>query len=244
MVALGNLMCYISKENDHARDNNQSESISRRNVAHHLAGSYKEIGEHKANYRIMFGLPCPFQSSKHKIGYGGTFIQGNIINSVEDKNMIYSLVSLIERRSEVLKGKALLFVAFLCKNEKRCMLHFLWNARLLPIVYSLEEEMDSFVQQCLDVYVHVMVSIIPGLLDTITRDVQQKMGGRRHREISTHTNRAAPKTNLHLFPIILHLLGSSSFKNRVALNFVLYLISHLGEPLLKSCESSILIGVR
>ncbi|KAK4854988.1 hypothetical protein QYF36_002978 [Acer negundo] len=144
-----------------------------------------------------------------------TNIGRHLLPLVEDKNLIPSLVSLIEQGSEVLRGKALLFVAFLCKNGKRWMLHFLCNARLISTVDRLAKEKDSFVQQCLDAYVHVVVSIIPGLLDTITGDVQQMMGGRRHGHISALTNRTAPKTNVHLFPVILHLLGSSSFKNRV-----------------------------
>ena len=146
---------------------------------------------------------------------------------VEDKNLVPSLVSLIEQGSEVLRGKALVFVALLCKNGKRWLPLFLCNARLLPTVDRLAKEKDNYLQQCLDSFLHVAASIVPGLLDGITRDIQQIMGGRRHGQIAALTSRAAPKNNIHLFPVILHLLGSSSFKNRVVTHQVLQQLANL-----------------
>jgi len=43
---------------------------------------------------------------------------------VEDRNLVPSLLSLIEQGSEVLRGKALVFVALLCKNGKRWLPQF------------------------------------------------------------------------------------------------------------------------
>ena len=146
---------------------------------------------------------------------------------VEDKNLVPSLVSLIEQGSEVLRGKALVFVSLLCKNGKRWLPLFLCNARLLPTVDRLAKEKDNYLQQCLDSFLHVAASIVPGLLDGITRDIQQIMGGRRHGQIAALTSRAAPKNNIHLFPVILHLLGSSSFKNRVVTHQVLQQLANL-----------------
>ncbi|XWS14002.1 hypothetical protein CRYUN_Cryun36dG0086900 [Craigia yunnanensis] len=146
---------------------------------------------------------------------------------VEDKNLVPSLVSLIEQGSEVLRGKALVFVALLCKNGKRWLPLFFCNARLLPTVDRLAKEKDNYLQQCLDSFLHVVASIVPGLLDGITGDIQQMMGGRRHGQIAALTSRAAPKNNIHLFPVILHLLGSSSFKNRVVTYQVLQQLANL-----------------
>ncbi|XP_044484425.1 serine/threonine-protein kinase RUNKEL-like [Mangifera indica] len=151
----------------------------------------------------------------------------HLLSLLEDKNLVPSLVSLIEQGSEVLKGKTLLFVSLLCRNGKRWLLHFFCNARLLPSVDRLSKEKDSFLQQCLDSFVHVVTSIIPGLLDTITGDIQQMIGGRRHGQISSLTSRAAPKTSVHFFPVVLQLLGSSSFKNRVASPPVLRQLANL-----------------
>jgi len=146
---------------------------------------------------------------------------------VEDKNLVPSLVSLIEQGSEVLKGKALVFVALLCKNGRRWLPHFLCNARLLSTVDRLAKEKDNFVQQCLDAFVNVVASTIPGLVDTITGDIQQMMGGRRHGHISALSSRAAPKSNVHMFPVVLHLLGSSSFKRKVVSHQVLQQLANL-----------------
>ncbi|XVF28423.1 hypothetical protein REPUB_Repub15cG0028200 [Reevesia pubescens] len=146
---------------------------------------------------------------------------------VEDKNLVPTLVSLIEQGSEVLRGKALVFVALLCKNGKRWLPQFFCNARLLPTVDRLAKEKDNYLQQCLDSFLHVVASTVSGLLDGITGDIQQMMGGRRHGLISALTSRAAPKNNIHLFPVVLHLLGSLSFRNRVVTHQVLRQLANL-----------------
>lgn len=150
---------------------------------------------------------------------------------MEDKNIVPSLVSLIEQGSEVLKGKALVCVALLCKNSssknsRRWLPHFFCNARLLSVVDRLAKEKDHYVRQCLDAFVSVVASVIPSLLDTITGDIQQTMG-RRHGHLSPLNSRAAPKTNVHMLPVVLHLLRSSSFKHKVVSDQVLQQLANL-----------------
>ena len=143
----------------------------------------------------------------------------------EDKNLVPGLLSLIEQGSEVLKGKALVFVALLCKNGRRWLPQFFCNARFLSVVDRLAKEKDRFVQQCLDAFVNVVASTISGLLDVITGEIQQMMGGgRRH---GTLTSRAAPKSNIQLLPVVLHFLGSSSFKHKVVNIQVLQQLANL-----------------
>lgn len=151
----------------------------------------------------------------------------HLLPLVEDKNLVPSLVSLIEQGSEILRGKALVFVALLCKNGRRWLPHFFCNARLLSAVDRLAKEKDSYVQQCLDGFVHAVASTVPGLLETIIGDIQQIMSGRRPGQISALTSRAASKTNVHMFPVVLHLLGSSSFKHKVVSHQVLQQLANL-----------------
>lgn len=146
---------------------------------------------------------------------------------VEDKNIVSNLVSLIEQGSEVLKGKTLLFVALLCKHGKRCLSLFFCNARLLSAVDRLAKEKDKYVQHCLDAFVHAVVSTLPGLLETITGDIQQLMGGRRQGLIPGLNSRSSPKNSIHFFPVVLHLLGSSSFRNSAITPQVLLLVANL-----------------
>lgn len=146
---------------------------------------------------------------------------------MEDKHLVPGLVSLIEQGSEVLKGKALIFVALLSKNGRRWLPQFFCNARLLSVVDRLTKEKDHYVQQCLEAFLNVVASTVPSLLDIITGEVQQMMGGRRHGHISSLTSRSAPKTNIHLFPVVLHLLGSSSFKHKVVNHQVLRQLANL-----------------
>lgn len=150
-----------------------------------------------------------------------------LLQLAEDKNLIPSLLTLIEQGSEVLKGKALVFVALLCKGSRRWLPHFLCSPKLLSGVDRLVKEKDAFVRQCLNAFLHIVASTIPGLLDTITGDIQQMMAGRRHGHISSLTGRSAPKTNIHLFPVVLHLLGSSIFKHKVATQQVLQQLANL-----------------
>lgn len=145
----------------------------------------------------------------------------------EDRNLVPGLVSLIEQGSEILRGKTLLFVALLCKNGRRWLSHFFCNARLLSTVDRLSKEKDRYLQQCLDAFVHVVASTVPVFLDAITGDIQQMIGGRRQGQISAVNTRATLKANIHLFPVVPHLLGSSSFKNRVVTHQVLQQLANL-----------------
>lgn len=151
----------------------------------------------------------------------------HLLPLAEEKNLIPSLVSLIEQGSEVLRGKALFFVALLCKNSRRWLPQYFCNARLLSAAERLAKDKDSYVQQCVDAFVQIVASIVPGLLEAITGDVQQMMGGRRHGHIGALTGRGTSKPSFHLLPVILHLLASPLFKNRVVSHAVLQQIANL-----------------
>ncbi|XP_042022786.1 serine/threonine-protein kinase RUNKEL-like [Salvia splendens] len=146
---------------------------------------------------------------------------------MEDKNIVSNLMSLIEQGNEVLKGKALLFVALLCKHGKRCLPLFFCNARFLSAMDRLAKEKEKYMQHCLDAFVYAVVSTLPGLLETITVDIQQLMGGRRQGLIPGLSSRSSPKNSIHFFPVVLHLLGSSSFRNSVITPQVLLLVANL-----------------
>ncbi|KAJ1414266.1 Serine/threonine-protein kinase, active site [Sesbania bispinosa] len=150
-----------------------------------------------------------------------------LVPLAEDKNLIPSIWALVEQGTEVLKGKALVFVALLCKHGRRWLPHFFCSQKLLSVVDRLGKEKDAYVRQCLEAFVHIVASTIPGLLDIITADIQQMMGGRRHGHISALTSRSTPKTNIHLFPVVLHLLGSSTFKHKVVTLQVLRQLANL-----------------
>ncbi|KAF5182015.1 kinase domain [Thalictrum thalictroides] len=151
----------------------------------------------------------------------------HLLPLAEEKNLVPTLVSLIEQGSEVLRGKALVFVALLCKNSRRWLSHFFCNARLLSAAERLAKDKDSYVQQCVDAFVQVVASTVPGLLETITGDVQQMIGGKRHGHVGSLTARGTSKPSFHLFPVILHLLASFLFKNRVVSHHVLQQLANL-----------------
>uniref|UniRef100_A0A7N0UNZ4 Protein kinase domain-containing protein n=2 Tax=Kalanchoe fedtschenkoi TaxID=63787 RepID=A0A7N0UNZ4_KALFE len=152
---------------------------------------------------------------------------------VEDKNILPGLLSLIEQGSEVLRGKALVFISLLCKNGRRWLQQLFCNARLLSAVDRLTKEKDSYVQQCLEAFVHVVASTVPGLLEIIIGDIQQMISGRRH-GMSAGFARSTSKSNVQLFPVVLHLLRSSCFKHRVVTQEVLQQLTGI----IKLAESS------
>jgi serine/threonine-protein kinase ULK4 len=150
-----------------------------------------------------------------------------ILSLTEEKQLVPGLISLIEQGTDVLRGKTLLFVALLCKNSRRWLPHFFCNAKVLSAVDRLGKEKDGFIHQCTETFVQLVASLVPGILDTVSSDIQQVMGGKRHGPITALTGRAHPKSTIHLFPVILHLLGSVSFSNRVVTSHVLLQLANL-----------------
>jgi len=83
-----------------------------------------------------------------------TLLESDIVPSVRryllaivvDKNLFLNLLILIEQGSEVLKGKALIFVALLCMNGKRWLPLFFCNAKLFLTVDRLVKEKDDVVK--------------------------------------------------------------------------------------------------
>ncbi|ONK63439.1 uncharacterized protein A4U43_C07F15170 [Asparagus officinalis] len=154
-------------------------------------------------------------------------ISRHLVSLVEEKSLIPGILSLIEQGSEVLRGKALIFVALLCKNSRRWLPHFLCNAKLLSAVDRLVKEKDAFIQQCVEAFIQLVASTVPGILETVSGDILQMMGGKRRGAIAALTGRNNSKGTAQLFPVILHLLGSSSFKHRVVNSHVLLQLANL-----------------
>lgn len=150
-----------------------------------------------------------------------------ILSLTEEKQLVPGLISLIEQGTDVLRGKALLFVALLCKNSRRWLPHFFCNAKLLSAVDRLGKEKVGFIHQCMEAFVQLVASLVPGILDTVCSDIQQVMGGKRHGPVTALTGRSHPKSTIHLFPVILHLLGSVSFNHRVVTSHVLLQLANL-----------------
>ncbi|KAI3682323.1 hypothetical protein L1987_82226 [Smallanthus sonchifolius] len=171
-----------------------------------------------------------------------TNIGRHLLPLVEDKNLVPNLISLTEHGGEVLRGKTLVFATLLCKNRKRWLAHFFFNVKLLTTVDRLVKEKGVYLQQCLEVFLNGVVSILPGLLEMIIADIKQlPAGGKRHTQGGGLAGRGGglagrgggSKTNLPLFPVVLNLLGSSSFKRRVVDSQIL---QHL-KVLIKLAES-------
>ncbi|PKA51007.1 Serine/threonine-protein kinase TIO [Apostasia shenzhenica] len=141
--------------------------------------------------------------------------------------LVPGLMLLIEQENVVLRGKTLIFVALLCKNSRRWLPQFLCNVKLLSTVDRLVKEKDPYLQQCIEAFVQLVSSTVPGILETVSGDIQQTMGGKRHVIATAMTGRSNTKSTSDLFPAVLHLLGSPSFKHRVVSSHVLIQLANL-----------------
>ncbi|XP_078440235.1 kinase family with ARM repeat domain-containing protein [Wolffia australiana] len=127
----------------------------------------------------------------------------------EEKLLVPGLVSLVEQGTEILRGKSLIFIALLCKISLRWLAPIFCNAKMLPMVDRLAKERDSFVQKCVDTFLLLISSSVPDILENVSLEIQQMVGGKRQPRINSRSS------TCHLFLVVLHLLGSSSFKRRI-----------------------------
>ncbi|KAG0453683.1 hypothetical protein HPP92_024987 [Vanilla planifolia] len=159
-------------------------------------------------------------------------IARNLFSMLND--LVSGLIVLIEQGNEILRGKTLVLLGLICKKSRRWLPQFLCNAKLLSAIDRLTKEKDDFLQPCLNAFVQLVSSTVPEMLDAVSEDIQQIMGGKRHGFVPTVTARTNSKSTSDLFPVILHLLGSSSFKHRIVNYQVLVQLANL----LKLLEAS------
>jgi len=114
---------------------------------------------------------------------------------------------------ELLRGKALVCAALLCKNRR--WLPSLCNAKLLPAVDKLSKEKDPYVHQCMEALVQTVVGVVPTILESICTDITQLASGRRTPGPGSSPARGTPRSSLPLFPVILNLMNSPTFRTRM-----------------------------
>ena len=146
--------------------------------------------------------------------------------AAEDKSsLLPTLVSLLERGSAVLRGKALLTLASLFRLHNRWLLAAC-GTRLLSLVDRLQKDREQYLQRCLEALVSTVVATVPRLNDSILREVDRLLisGGRTGSRESKRTGGAdatRPETPgggvspLALFPALVHLLGSHVLRPRL-----------------------------
>lgn len=115
---------------------------------------------------------------------------------------------------EILRGKAFVCAALLCKINRR-WLPSLCNAKLLPAVERLAKEKDPYVQQCIQALVQTVVSVVPTILESITADISQLASGRRTPGPGSSPARGTPRSSLPLFPVVLNLMNSPTFRSQM-----------------------------
>jgi serine/threonine-protein kinase ULK4 len=85
-------------------------------------------------------------------------------------------------------------------------------------VERLTKEKDQYVQQCMEALVQTVVSVIPSILESISTDIAQLAGGRRPAigpASSPLSTRGTTRSSIPLFPVVLNLMNSPTFRNRM-----------------------------
>ena len=158
----------------------------------------------------------------------------------DNRSLLPTLVSLLERGSAVLRGKALLTLASLFRLHNRWLLAAC-GTRLLPLVDRLQKDRERYLQRCLEALVATVVAAVPRLHDAILREIDRLVAGGRpgSRESGARGHGgvtlgggglagiAAPRdpsrpgtpgtagSPLALFPALVHLLGSLALRPRL-----------------------------
>ena len=161
--------------------------------------------------------------------------------SEDNRMLLPTLVSLLERGSAVLRGKALLTLASLFRLHNRWLLAAC-GTRLFSLVDRLQKDRERYLQRCLEALVATVVAAVPRLHDAILREIDRLVAGGRpgSRESGTRSHGGVtlgggglagiagasvdpsrpgtPGTAgspLALFPALVHLLGSLALRPRL-----------------------------
>ena len=161
--------------------------------------------------------------------------------SEDNRMLLPTLVSLLERGSAVLRGKALLTLASLFRLHNRWLLAAC-GTRLFSLVDRLQKDRERYLQRCLEALVATVVAAVPRLHDAILREIDRLVAGGRpgSRESGTRSHGGVtlgggglagiagasvdpsrpgtPGTAgspLALFPALVHLLGSVALRPRL-----------------------------
>ncbi|KAL5652183.1 hypothetical protein ACJX0J_037641, partial [Zea mays] len=130
-------------------------------------------------------------------------------------------------RNQALRAKEIDPKSLIVENSRRWLPHFFCNAKLISAIDKLGKEKEGFIHHCTEAFVQLVASLVPGILDTVSSDIQQVMVGKRHGPVTALAGRAHPKSTIYMFPVILHLMGSASFKHRVVTGHVLLQLANL-----------------
>jgi serine/threonine-protein kinase ULK4 len=125
---------------------------------------------------------------------------------------------MLDQGPEILRGKALVCAALLCKINRR-WLPSLCNAKLLASVERLMKEKDPYVQQCMEALVQTIVGVIPGILESIATDIVNLTSAKRANTTGLGAapliGRGSARSSIPLFPVVLQLMNSPTFRTRV-----------------------------
>ncbi|XP_024394414.1 serine/threonine-protein kinase RUNKEL [Physcomitrium patens] len=133
---------------------------------------------------------------------------------LEERSLVPSVVAMLEQGPEILRGKAFVCAALLCKINRR-WLPSLCNAKLIPAVERLTKEKDLYVLQCMEALVQTVVSVVPSILESINTDIIQLASGRRTPGPGSSPARGTLRSSLPMFPVVLNLMNSPTFRNRM-----------------------------
>jgi serine/threonine-protein kinase ULK4 len=81
------------------------------------------------------------------------------------------------------------------------------------------KEKDPYVQQCMEALVQTIVGVIPGILESIATDIVNLTSAKRANTTGLGAapliGRGSARSSIPLFPVVLQLMNSPTFRTRV-----------------------------
>jgi serine/threonine-protein kinase ULK4 len=182
------------------------------NILHPLVGEVD-------NVNARDGLIGMLRDSEAKVQQSGLNILNyaliheesrSIATTMEEQTLLPVLTSLFERsQTTVIKAKALLSMALLIRLHPKWLLAAC-GARVLAMIDRRPTDMDKYLAESYDAFVITVVSLVPRVNGGILGEVERLMASKEGE--ANHENAGAA---LKLFPVLVHLLGSSTMRPKV-----------------------------
>eukprot|EP01025_Chloroclados_australasicus_P038646 TRINITY_DN398_c1_g1_i10.p1 TRINITY_DN398_c1_g1~~TRINITY_DN398_c1_g1_i10.p1 ORF type:complete len:1216 (-),score=117.54 TRINITY_DN398_c1_g1_i10:293-3940(-) len=187
-----------------------------------------------ACYRVLRFSPDLVQPAVERVGVrlilkslkdGNTRIQVSMINilnlalpdlstrakagMVDEQSLVPSLIHLLGNASAVLRAKAMITIALLCRQNTKFLVDFC-NLKLLLLLQRLATDENSYVQECLDALKKELHILVPKICELVSLELDQL--ARRLYSSNGNSVRPGQRSQLSQIGILSHFLSSSMFR--------------------------------
>lgn len=134
--------------------------------------------------------------------------KAHLATIMDERTVLPVLTALYEKsQTPVVKAKSLLALALLIRLHPKWLLA---AVRVLPILDRQATEMDPYLSECFDAFIITVVSLVPRVNQAILSEIERAQSSEG---VPMQENGA-----MALFPVLVHLLGSSLMRPKILNN--------------------------